>query len=66
MLKRLLSFTLLVAGVAPLVGCAMFDAERWKLDRYRDERAVDIDRRLSEEVPIGQNPFGPSQQSPQK
>jgi hypothetical protein len=58
LLKRLI----LVAWVAaPLAGCAMFDTDRWQLDRYRDERAVDIDRRLSEDVPIGQNPFGPPQ-----
>jgi len=52
---------LVVLPTLALAGCAMFDVERWNLDRYRDERAVDIDRRLSEDVPIGQNPFGSSQ-----
>jgi hypothetical protein len=47
----------LFALVAPLAGCAMWDAERWNVDRYRDERAVDIDQRLSSDEPIVKNPF---------
>ena len=38
-------------------GCALFDHERWNLDRYRDERAVDIEQRLSADEPIVENPF---------
>jgi hypothetical protein len=38
-------------------GCAFFDSDRWKLDRYRDERAVDIDHRLDTAEPIVKNPF---------
>jgi hypothetical protein len=53
----------LVAVLGPLGGCALFNAgslfkaETWNLDRFRDERARDIDSRLSENRPIVQNPF---------
>jgi hypothetical protein len=47
----------LFAALGPLAGCAMWNAERWSLNRYRDERAVDIDRRLSDDRPIVANPF---------
>jgi hypothetical protein len=43
--------------VLPPSGCAFFDRDRWNLDRYRDERAVDIDHRLDTAEPIVQNPF---------
>ena len=51
---------LLAVIVAPLVslgGCAMFHKDFWNMDRYRDERAVDIDSRLNKNVPIVKNPF---------
>jgi hypothetical protein len=38
-------------------GCALWDPERWNLDRYRDERAVDIEQRLERDEPIVKNPF---------
>ena len=38
-------------------GCALLEKETWNLERYRDERARDIDARLSEDRPIVQNPF---------
>jgi hypothetical protein len=38
-------------------GCHAFDGERWNLDQYRDEQAVDIEKRLSREKPIVANPF---------
>ena len=38
-------------------GCAFWDRDRWNLDRYRDERAVDIDQRLDQAEPIVKNPF---------
>jgi hypothetical protein len=44
--------TLVLAG-----GCAMFHKEFWSMDRYRDERAVDIDHRLNDKQPIVKNPF---------
>jgi hypothetical protein len=50
----------LAAVVAPLVslgGCAMFHKDFWSMDRYRDERAVDIDSRLNKNEPIVKNPF---------
>jgi hypothetical protein len=52
------------AGAAGLVlllaltsGCALFKAESWDLDRFRDERSVDIEHNLSREKPIMANPF---------
>jgi hypothetical protein len=43
--------------LGPLTGCAMWDKDRWNVDRLRDERAVDIDQRLSNDEPIVKNPF---------
>jgi hypothetical protein len=54
---RWMRATLLAIVVASLTGCAMFDAEKWDLNRLRDERAVDVDQRLSERAPIVENPF---------
>jgi hypothetical protein len=39
------------------VGCAFFQPENWNPSKYRDERAVDIDKRLDSREPIVQNPF---------
>jgi hypothetical protein len=41
-----------------LSGCAMWDFQKWNPENLRDERARDIDARLSEDRPIVQNPFG--------
>jgi len=38
-------------------GCALWDVERWDINRLRDERAVDIEQRLERKEPIVQNPF---------
>jgi hypothetical protein len=38
-------------------GCALRERDRWNLDRYRDERAVDIEKRLERTEPIVKNPF---------
>ena len=35
----------------------MFRKETWSMDRYRDERAVDIDHRLEKNEPNVKNPF---------
>ena len=55
---------LLVARVSCLAivlglvsGCALFNKETWNLERFRDDRARDIDARLSEDRTIVQNPF---------
>lgn len=32
-------------------------AETWNLERYRDQRALDIETRLTEDKPIVENPF---------
>ena len=49
------------AGIALLVvltaGCALWNPDVWNLDRYRDERTVDIERRLSREKPLIENSF---------
>jgi hypothetical protein len=55
--NRWIRSILLAIAIAPFTGCAMFDAEKWNPNRLRDDRAVDIDRRLSEDRPIVQNPF---------
>ena len=34
-----------------------WDSDRWNIDRYRDERAVDIEQRLERTEPIVKNPF---------
>jgi hypothetical protein len=47
----------LAALLGCLSGCAMWNKENWSFDRYRDERAVDIDQRLSSDEPIVKNPF---------
>jgi hypothetical protein len=46
-----------ILAIATVGGCAAFNADHWNLDRYRDERAVDIESRLDREKPIVQNPF---------
>jgi hypothetical protein len=38
-------------------GCTLFDKDRWDLNQYRDERAVDIDKRLEQNATIVKNPF---------
>jgi hypothetical protein len=38
-------------------GCALWHKDHWNLDRYRDERAVDIEQRLERSEPIVKNPF---------
>jgi hypothetical protein len=38
-------------------GCAMWDQNRWNLNRYRDERAVEIEQRLERTEPVVKNPF---------
>jgi len=43
--------------VGSLGGCALFSKDVWSIDHYRDDRAVDIDKRLSENTPIVKNPF---------
>jgi hypothetical protein len=43
--------------IAPLAGCVLFHKDTWNLDRLRDERAVDIERRLERKEPIVKDPF---------
>ncbi len=64
MIRRWVHFScravVLAAILMPLAsagGCALFRKETWSMDRYRDERAVDIDHRLEHSEPNVQNPF---------
>jgi hypothetical protein len=43
--------------LVPAAGCASWNRAGWNLDRYRDERAVDIDHRLDRAEPIVKSPF---------
>lgn len=47
----------LAALLMPFAGCALWKPEMWDLNNLRDERARDIDSRLSDSKPIVQNPF---------
>jgi hypothetical protein len=47
----------LAVVLGSLPGCATWDFHRWNLDNLRDDRARDIDSRLSEDRPIVKNPF---------
>jgi hypothetical protein len=38
-------------------GCSLWDAERWNINRLRDERAAEIEGNLSREKPIVANPL---------
>jgi hypothetical protein len=54
---RYLALAAIVLSIACIGGCALLRKETWNPDHYRDERAVDIDRRLDKAPPIGKNPF---------
>jgi hypothetical protein len=53
--KKFLHRLSLVLLSVTALGCA---SETWNLDRYRDERTMDIEDRLTREEPIVKNPFG--------
>jgi hypothetical protein len=46
-----------VIVLAAIAGCANWNPERFSINRLRDERAVDVDRRLDNAKPIVANPF---------
>jgi hypothetical protein len=46
-----------ILTLAAASSCALLDREHWNIDRYRDERAVDIEQRLERTEPIVENPF---------
>jgi hypothetical protein len=54
---RLATLAAIAAPFISLGGCAMFHKDFWSMDRYRDERAVDIDNRLNKNEQIVKNPF---------
>ena len=47
--------TLLV--MLPVFGCKTWNTERFDLSRLRDERAVDLETRLSKALPIAEDSF---------
>jgi hypothetical protein len=55
--RSLLAVAAIALSLLSTAGCALFHKESWNPNRYRDERAVDIDRRLERNTPIVKNPF---------
>lgn len=54
----LVARVLLAAALLGAGGCATWDAAKWDLTRYRDPRASDIDKRMTERPSPVDNPFG--------
>ena len=54
---RALAMAALLLPLLAASGCAMFHKDFWSMDRYRDERAVDVDHRLEHSQPNVKNPF---------
>jgi hypothetical protein len=54
---RIISGAAILPLLALVEGCALWDDNRWNLDRFRDERTVDIEQRLERSEPIVKNPF---------
>lgn len=55
---RFACLAVVLAALATSSGCAaFFNSENWNLNALRDDRAVDIDRRLEGTKPIVVNPF---------
>ena len=56
---RLLALAVVAAPLLSLGGCKTFNFQKdfWSLDRYRDERAVDVDHRLEKADASVKNPF---------
>ena len=55
--RRFACLAVSAALLVPIAGCAFFNAENWNPNKYRDERAVDIEKRLDSKQPIVQSPF---------
>jgi hypothetical protein len=55
--RRLACLAVSAALFVPGGGCALFKAENWNPNKYRDQRAVDIEKRLDSDEPIVKNPF---------
>jgi hypothetical protein len=54
---RIACMAAIVSLLIFVAGCAMWDRDRWKLDSYRDAKAVDIEKRLERTEPVVKNPF---------
>jgi hypothetical protein len=46
-----------ILAVVTTAGCASWNLDRFSLNKLRDDRAVDIDKRLEGTKPIVVNPF---------
>jgi hypothetical protein len=57
MVRRIGRVLCLALALVTFSGCAMFEWDTWNPENYRDDRARDIDSRLSEDRSIVQNPF---------
>jgi hypothetical protein len=54
---RITAAAAIVLLLTPIAGCALWNKETWNLDRFRDERAIDIEHRLERTEPIVKSPF---------
>jgi hypothetical protein len=55
--RRLSHIAAILLLLVSINGCAVWNKDRWNPARYRDERAVDIEKRLERSEPIVKNPF---------
>ena len=57
--RRLGSLAALLLAMTSLHGCKTWNwnPADWNLEKYRDERATDIDHRLDKPLPVSKSPF---------
>lgn len=57
--RRLGLLAALLLAIASAGGCKLWkwDMSDWNLEKYRDERATDIDHRLDKPLPVSKSPF---------
>ena len=57
--RRLGLLAALLLAMASSSGCMLWNWNKadWNLERYRDERATDIDHRLDKPLPVSKSPF---------
>ncbi len=46
-----------IAAAIACSGCGLWKPDVWNVDRYRDDKALDIEKRLNRDKPIVANPF---------
>ena len=52
-----LLWAVIACAIMPISGCAGWRARQWDISQLRDERAQELDERLSKAPPSVQNPF---------